>query len=75
MKNFDLGAFPIRLISADRQEDVNRLADKILEAYRNGHNEQPKVFGYERQINELVYSFYGLNKKEIELVENFVKKE
>lgn len=75
MKNFDLDVFPIRLIGVDRQEEVNCLVDKILKAYRNNCNEQPKVFDYERQINELVYSFYGLNKKEIELAENFVKKE
>ena len=50
-------------------------ADKILaitkdDDYLDNPNKQAKVKEYERQIDQLVYKFYGLTDEEIKLIES-----
>lgn len=77
-----LEKLPIKITSEAEEEKIIKLVDKILL-----FNNQLKNFGdkvtsetkeineritkLDREINQRVYEIYGLNSKEIELIENF----
>jgi hypothetical protein len=76
--SFYIQQIPIPLIiinSSLRQKPFIRIVDKILaitkdDDYLENLTKQAKVCEYEKQIDKMVYKLYGLNKKEIEIIEN-----
>ncbi len=68
---------PIR--KTKEQEKFIKIVDRIIsiknaEDYLNNEEEHIKVVQCEKQIDEMVYSLYGLTRKEIEIIENKVEK-
>jgi len=73
-----LSEIPIKKIPENEQKPFINIVDKILsitkdDDYLENPTKQAKVKEYERQIDQLVYSLYGLTQDEIKIVENFNK--
>jgi len=69
-----LNFIPIVKASLSSQQPFVGIVDNIFRItkdkdYLQNLAKQAKVKEYERQINQMVYGLYGLNKKEIEIVE------
>jgi len=69
-----LKQIPIKKTSKSKQKQLIGIVDKILDItkednYLKNPEKQAKVKAYERQIDRLVYSLYGLTPKEIKIVE------
>jgi adenine-specific DNA-methyltransferase len=73
-----LSKIPIKKISKLEQNPFVEIVDKILEITKsNDYLKIPAknkvVNDFKNQINQMVYSLYGLSSNEIEMVENSVK--
>ncbi len=78
-KKIYLDLLPIKEIEDDKKIAFRNLAEKILnitrsEDYFENSAKKAKVREFEKQIDQLVYKLYGLTSKEIEVIENSVKK-
>jgi adenine-specific DNA-methyltransferase len=62
-----LSEIPIKRISPDEQKPFIKLADRILAAKQN--DAEADTNALEREMDELVYSLYGLTPEEIAVVE------
>ena len=67
---------PIKKTSKAQQKPVIKLVDQILSItkskdYLDNPDKQAKVKRLEKEIDQLVYKLYGLNKEEIKIVEGF----
>ena len=59
--------FPIPLLEKEQQRPVIILVEQIISAKRENHS--ISTVDFERQIDRLVYSLYGLTEKEIAVIE------
>jgi hypothetical protein len=69
-----LETLPIKKVAFAEQKPVIGIVDKILAItksadYSTNSSKQAKVKEYKRQIDQMVYNLYGLNKEEIKIVE------
>jgi hypothetical protein len=81
VNGYEVNNFPIPKIPISEQKRYKDIVDKILAItkpadYWNDKTKQAKVRDFESQLDELVYSLYGLIGKEIKIVEgnNTVKR-
>jgi len=58
---------PIKLATDSYQKQIEKLVDQILSL--KAQEISKDTFGLEKQIDELVYKVYGINKNEIKLIE------
>ena len=58
--------------SLDNVKDVLKKRKEILDAIATFKNKREEI---DRKIDETVYNLYGLTSEEIEIIENFNKKE
>ncbi len=58
---------PIPKIDEEKQQPFIKLVDEILESKQKNPKADTKI--YEKQIDKLVYELYGLNEKEIKIIE------
>ena len=63
----DLRKFPIKRITAKKQQDLISIVDEILTAKKSNPNADTIIL--EQQIDQLVYELYGLTEEEIKIVE------
>jgi len=64
-------SLPMPKVSSEQQKPVERLVERILTAKQR--DAEADVSALEREINELVYAFYGLTPEEVAIIENSVK--
>jgi hypothetical protein len=62
-----VSTLPIPAASPEKQKSVEQLVDRILAAKER--DAEADVSGLEREIDQLVYSLYGLTPDEIKLIE------
>ncbi|MFH1422133.1 MAG: TaqI-like C-terminal specificity domain-containing protein [Planctomycetota bacterium] len=70
-----LRKLPIIKVSKPDQQSFVAIVERILSVTQNkdyleNPAKQKKIKEYERQIDQMVYELYGLNKEEIKIVEN-----
>jgi adenine-specific DNA-methyltransferase len=63
----DLGNLPILIVDAKSQQPFITFVDQILSAKKKDPNTD--TFALEKQIDEMVYSLYGLTPEEIAIIE------
>jgi len=64
-----MGAVPIKAIKERRNCAERILLILSIGSMMNGSAKQAQVPEYEKQIDQLVYKFYGLTDEEIETIE------
>jgi adenine-specific DNA-methyltransferase len=74
-----LSEIPIKIIPESEQLPLIKIVDKILTItnsrdYLEDCAKKEEVIKYEKLINQMIYSLYNLNSKEIEIVENSSQK-
>ena len=79
-KKFALEKVPIIELNSKDQKPFIDLIDQILaitksDDYLTNPEKQAKVKELEKQIDQMIYELYGLTDEEIEIVEDFHKKE
>ena len=72
-------SLPIKRVDSVNQKVFSRIIDRIMNIteginYQRNSAGQAKVKEYEEQIDQLVYKLYGLNDKEIDIIEDSFKK-
>ena len=70
----DLESLPVKLIKREEQKPLITIVDKILsltqsDNYQQNKTKQAKVKEYEKEIDQMVYTLYGLTPAEIAIVE------
>lgn len=75
-----LSIIPMKRITSTRQNPFVEIVNKILtitkdDDYLRNKVKQKKIKEYEHQIDKMVYNLCGLTEKEVEMVENFNKKQ
>ena len=79
-KKFVLDRMPVKRIADDEQKPIVKLVEEILSIteskdYLQNKSKQAIVASHENKLDVLFYSVYGLDSKEIKLVEENVKNE
>jgi type II restriction/modification system DNA methylase subunit YeeA len=68
----DWKQLPIPDVTLEQQQPIVKLVDKILEIKRQ--NSKADTRELEREIDEIVYKLYGLEKEEIQIIEESGKR-
>jgi len=79
-KKFALEKVPVMELNSKDQKPFIDLINQILaitksDDYLTNPEKQAKVKELEKQIDQMIYELYGLTDEEIEIVEDFHKKE
>ena len=68
-KRVYVSQIPIPTPEPERRADIESLVRRLLDAKGQG----PQVEEWERELNELVYGVYRLNRREIAMIEDYLE--
>ena len=61
--------FPVPIIDVETANKLEKLVDEILNTQQNSSKD---IFQYEKQINDIIFSIYGLSQEEVYIIQNDV---
>ncbi len=80
-----LGLIPIKITSKENQEEIEDLIEKIIQIYNDISKSDSKpndanlklkneVIKLEEKLNHFIYDLYGLDKKEVNIIESLISR-